>query len=102
MAGDDERRHLEHPLPPDVETVGVRGQRIIEGSRLVPPEVGGGDGLRAVTNDGRDVLGGVPRRLPESDALGDLESFSRSRRPDVVLVDRPVVMNPRIAKQGRC
>lgn len=100
MAGDYQGGHLEDAFTPTVQTGRIGRQGIVERSRLVPPEVCEGDHIVTVGDDGGDVLRSVTGSLPEHDAFGDQGPFSGSRRPLVVEIHRPMVMDPGVREQS--
>ena len=99
MAGHDQRGDLEHPLPADMKCILIGAQPIVVRSLSIPPKMGEGDQLVSGPHHGGDVLGGMPRGLPECHVGRYLKALGRPVVPSVALVDGPMVVNPGVGKQ---
>ena len=99
VTGHYERCQIQHPGSVGMERLDVGGQRVAFRVRT-PPQMRQRRYTVGRRDESRDVLGCVARCLYEPYRARQLEAFSGPRRPDVSLVDRPVVVHPCVGKES--
>jgi len=78
MSGHYQGGGFENALTVYVQRVRIGAEGVVKRGVAVPPEVAEGDGLTAISDHRRDVLGRVTRCLPQLDTVGYLESLGGS------------------------
>ena len=76
----------------------VRGERIFLRPICGPPQMRKGNHAISCTNQRRNVLRRMARRLDELDGGRELKAFRRPILPDIIFVNSPAVVKTRIRK----
>src|SRR5262245_60612601 len=102
MARDDERQVGECE---DAGAAAVEGHRVsrvgIFGRAIRrPPEMRAGGDTSGSADEGGDILRGVAGSLKQENRRGERVALGRAARPDVTLVDSPVVVEAGIGEEG--
>ena len=100
MTGDDEVGDMEDSLPSGVKPSGIRAVRVFGWARLVEPEMGADHQTIGRLDQSGNVLRGMTRGLPQSYVGGDLIALGPMAIPVVVVVRRPVIVNPGVRKHS--
>ncbi len=97
----DEPRDAQDARTAGMQRGRVRRVRILDRRVGAPPQVCEGDHAGAGAHQRRDVLGRVARRLDQPDRGGDEEALRAPPLPQVAFVDRPMVVEAGVGKEGR-